>query len=450
LSANGPLFVGDANRIDVSGDTDGANRQTGLSPVHGAVLPGGTAYVANVLDNTISAVPASGTTTTIILPAGSSPVFLASTETNNVYEANYNYGTVGVINAQSSVLAASISLDPTLPNDPLVPNPLPKPVALVETPDTTKLYSVNQGTGSVTSINTVDYTRNPLITIGGSPVGGAARSDSEAVYVLDQASGNIFVIDPRTDVLNSGAVATAAGSDFILYDATLNRLYVSNSAADALWVYDASSTVPTLITGPITIPAPPASSSDPCLGSPVVPISMAALADGTRIYVGGYRISSNGVYICSQVSVFTTAAYALETTILLPANLPAGSSATAPPYVTIDTVDPTGCAAARPAAPGANGPAGFRLSVAASTDSSRVYAASCDAGNVSIITTSAIDFPGDVHAADSIVVTLPAPVSNFPATASTPYSPPSENPLFIFAPLVTPSASSTFAASVAR
>jgi hypothetical protein len=74
-----------------------------------------------------------------------------------------------------------------------------------------------------------------------------------------------------------------------------------------------------------------------------------------------------------------------------------------------------------------------------------VYAASCDGGNLSIITTNAIDFPGDVHTADSIVLTLPAPASVFPATAGTPYSPPSENPLFVFAPAVTLSATSLVA-----
>jgi hypothetical protein len=175
---------------------------------------------------------------------------------------------------------------------------------------------------------------------------------------------------------------------------------------------------PALITGPISISAVAGS---PCGSGTPVPVSIAPLADKSRVYVASYQIS--GSTICSQVDVFSTSGYVLTKTIS------AGSW-------TIDSTNATGCAAARPAPPGANGPAGFRLSMVGAADlpSSRVYLASCDAGATVIITTVAIPAVGTqpAQSADTVVSTLPAPESVFPAVGGAPLPPP-QNPMFIFA-----------------
>jgi hypothetical protein len=66
--------------------------------------------------------------------------------------------------------------------------------------------------------------------------------------------------------------------------------------------------------------------------------------------------------------------------------------------------------------------------------SSRVYLASCDAGSTTIITTVAIPAVGSQPAqnADTVVSTLPAPVSVFKALGGSSLPPP-QNPMFIFA-----------------
>ena len=132
-----------------------------------------------------------------------------------------------------------------------------------------------------------------------------------------------------------------------------------------------------------------------------MPTSVTALPDGTRAYVASFQIS--GGQICSQVSVINTANNSVTKTIGLEFTVPAtGPLTTAVPVAQ----DETGCQAARPA-PAAN--TGFRLSVASSADSSKVYVANCDAGSTAIIPTSSVAQTANV----------PSPVSDFPPMTTT-------------------------------
>src|SRR5512144_2969800 len=57
ISQNAPGSPSSAMQIDVSGDSNVGNAKLGLGPVHAALLPpvGGRVYVANNLDDSISA-----------------------------------------------------------------------------------------------------------------------------------------------------------------------------------------------------------------------------------------------------------------------------------------------------------------------------------------------------------------------------------------------------------
>jgi hypothetical protein len=87
---------------------------------------------------------------------------------------------------------------------------------------------------------------------------------------------------------------------------------------------------------------------------------------------------------------------------------PSGALTTAVPVAP----DETGCSSARPAA-SAIAPfvtnAGFRLSVASSADSSKVYVANCDAGSTAIIPTSSA----------AQIANVPSPASDFSPVATT-------------------------------
>ena len=409
---------GNAARIDTSGDSLAAETETGLGPVHAAVLPNGSAwYVANSLEDTVSSstTSASSTHTTIALPdvhgdpnanppvlaVPAMPVFVATTENGNVYVANYNFGTVSVINTTADLVTANIGVDPAAS----IPNLAAHPVALVELPNGKKVYSVNQGNGSVTSIDTGFNTVGAVLAIGGSPVWASARSDNQRVYVLDKASGNVSVIDSTTTPDSViGTVPTAAGADFMLYDSKLNRLYVLSSGGNSLWAFDAAPSLPALLAPPVHMVA---SGQGPCSASVTpIPVSLVALPDGSRIYVASYQKDTAASSVCSQVSVFTS-------TNFTPGNIISLGSA----GIVADTTKyPMGCDEARPNSSGP--PLGFRLAIASSADNkptTRVYVSNCDQGNTAVITTVSINSPGEVFLPDTLLTKLGAPLSAFPA-----------------------------------
>src|SRR5208282_5682624 len=55
ISENGTNNPGASTTIDVSGDTATSQSRTGLGPVHGALVGGTNVYVANSLEDTVSA-----------------------------------------------------------------------------------------------------------------------------------------------------------------------------------------------------------------------------------------------------------------------------------------------------------------------------------------------------------------------------------------------------------
>jgi YVTN family beta-propeller protein len=383
ISGNGSDHPGASTSINVSGDTAESQSTVGLMPVQAAVVLNGTrVYVANSHDDTVSTFSPTSPTpvTTISLPAGSAPSFVATAENASVYVANSGNNTVSAITMASNVLeqpvyGIAVGIDP---------------VWLAETPNLQKLYVANRGNGagggSVTSINPVDRSVNPPISnaIWVSPVSVAARSDSNRAYVLDQGSGLVWPIDTASDSVllpeqcghNPCSVSVGVGANFMLYDSTRNRLYVSNPANNTVTYLDASTDALTATVLAIANP-----------------ISVAVLPDGTRAYISSVAFSTSGgvTYVTSRVTVI---------------NASSGSTTTTIPLSTVK------------AQPGC-GPNPSELSMAAAADSSRVYVGNCDAGNVAIIQTLS----------DTMLLQLPAPES---ATFSN-GTPLPQNPVFVVA-----------------
>jgi YVTN family beta-propeller protein len=279
ISDNGPNFSGSTTRIDTSGDSNVGVAQMGLSPVHAALLPNATQiFVANSGDDTISTyLPTLSTfITTISLPTGSVPVFVHTTESTTVYVANSGNNTVSAINAFENVVANQIQVGVN-------------PAALAETPDGLHLYVANQGNngagGSVSSINTIDRTVNPPIANGAwiSPVWAVARSDSQRAYVLDSGSGTVSAIDTASDTV-VGTTSVGVGANFMLYDSSRNRLYVTNPTTatganpkgQSLSIIDASSDALTVLAN-ISFAASGAANV-PCPAG-CTPVSVAALPE---------------------------------------------------------------------------------------------------------------------------------------------------------------------------
>jgi len=319
-----------------------------MNPVHATVLPSGAAtrvYVANQGDNTVSSYAASSQAapvTTTQLPAGAAPNFVASSETANMYVSMPGLNSVGVISVNANVLKATV---------PVGANP----VALAETADGLHLYSVNQGDNTVTGINTPNDSVSPAspIHVGTSPV-WAVVSSAGLVYVLNQGDGTISVIQPGLDVVVA-TLTVAPGANYEFFESHLNRLYVTNPVANTVTIFDLSQSPNILLA---TVPVAPG------------PLSVTALADGTRAYVVSSQVSGTAN---ATVSVINAGSNVVTKTIALPAVAPAAV-----------------CSTAR-----------FRVSTASSPDSRKVYVGNCDAGGTSIIRTSD----------DTLVNTLPSPMT---------------------------------------
>jgi len=410
LSANGALDDGSMGRIDVSGDSVASIFRTGIAPVHAAFTANAAKlYVANSGEDTISVSSGSNPTSATSINllqfcdaggcAASNPVFVHTTENAKMYVANFGNGTVSVINTNSDVVVNTVAVDPSQP----LPNRSVHPVALAETPDGFKLYVVNQGNGTVSSISTVDDTVLKVIGVGPSPVWAVARADNARVYVLD-SSGTISVIDTFSDTVISSSASAGAGANYFFYDRVLNRLYVTNPSAGTLSIFDVSSDPPALRGSPIAIPT---AASSPCASAPL-PSAVTVLGDASRAYVASYQNDAAG--ICTQVSVIDAAAGVVTNTISLTSQTPVAASAQ------------TGCSSAR-----------FRTFVTSSGGGTntnfKVYVSQCDAGNVAVIDTFPVSNGPDPHGADVVMATIDAPLSTFPGQPL----PPPQNPVFLVA-----------------
>ena len=399
VSQNAIGNPGTAMQIDVSGDTNVGVAASGMTPVHAMLLSpnANRVYVANGTADTVSTfVPANlfasiGPVTTISLPANANPVFVQSVESTEVYVADFGSNDVAVINTTSNVVTNFIAVGPN-------------PDLLAETPDARKLYSLNSGNGTITSINPVNKTVNGTFAVAGAaaPVSIAASMDSSQLFVLDSASGNIVAINTSNDAVASTTSSSAgAGANFMVLDRHLNRLYVTNPTANTLSIYDvsvsnAATGTPPALLKTVPLPAPPST-------GPTTPIMMVApLPDGTKVYVVSYQATAAAM--TAEVTVIRTSD---NTVVGLPIPV-ANVDLTTVPAGALST-----CAGAR-----------FRASIASSLDSSRVYVPVCDAGTTAILNTTN----------DTLVLPLNSPVSAYPAqTPPTPPAPPPQNPVFVVA-----------------
>jgi hypothetical protein len=263
--------------------------------------------------------------------------------------------------------------------------------------------------------------------------------------VVTQGDGQLYTIRTDTNAVIPGSPQSVGGpgANFVTYDKSLNRLYVTNPNAGAVYVFDATTDPPTPMasaTGAISVPAPPIPANTPpcggtaCSYSSVIPTSVAALPDGSRFYVASYVTAAPGSScpdpsvaaagcVIPQVTVFDTGTFAVRTTVF-----PLMPPVTNP----VSQVQPfavapaTFCAPVFPYTPASSR---FRMVTVAATDSSRVYASLCDGGLVAIVKTVTNTISTGTNAPDTLVTDLPAP---FSATAVSSGEPPPQTPVFLF------------------
>ena len=362
------------------------------------------------------------------------PVYLASTESTAIYAANFNSNSVAKINTTSNLVANTATVEPSSVTST---SPSANPVSMAEAgnANSLKLYVANQGNNTVSSLNTVDLSANTVTGFTGvTPVWVVARQDGQKVYVLTQGDGQLVTIDTATDMVTS-SLPVGAGANFIFYDSHLNRLYVTNPVTAMVYVFSDTGTTsdtPTLLTSISMADV----ASSPCASgcTPVTPISVTALLDGSRFYVASYQTSTacpdtnvSGACVISGLTVFDANSLTVEypsapTLNLLSSSVFAANQYAAPQVAT--------CAPAALYSPGSTR---FRVFTAASVDSSRVYVSMCDAGVIAVVDTTDgnTNNSGAATPADTLVTDLLTGNSAGPVQANG--QPALQNPIFMFA-----------------
>jgi DNA-binding beta-propeller fold protein YncE len=444
ISANVSSNPGTALQVDVSGDSDIGAANMGVNPTHIAILPNDSRVFVTTAgslfqgeaDTVTGFTPAAdsttatglGTLTTFSLAYGTLPVFVNTTQNNSLYVANYGTNSVSLLDPAEGVVKLTSAAGA-------------QPVALAETFDGLNLYVLDEGSNLVTDLSPTDLTPLATIPVGKTPIWAAVRPDDQRLYVVTQGDGQLYTIRIDNNTVISAQPVGGPGANFVLYDKIHNRLFVTNPSAGNVYVFDATTDPPTLI-ATLTVPRPHIANgatvcaSYTCGYSPAMPVSVAALPDGSRFYVASYMtgtatsgsspatcpdpgVTTPGCII-PQITVYNATSFTVKTTIF-----PLIASATsAAPFA----VSPAAyCVPVSPYTPAS---ARFRMSAAAAADSSRVYASVCDGGFVAIVnTTTSTIATGATNTPDTLVTDLDTPFSAAKAGANG--QPPLQNPIFL-------------------
>jgi streptogramin lyase len=395
---------------------------------------------------------ATGGTAVIPLTCSYLPDYVATAQSTAVFVADYGVENSSNCNVTSTDSVAVLSPSTNAITQIAYLTPASHPIAMVETPDQNNLYVLNQNNTIVnlspTSLES-NLTSAPLATIplpAGStaPVWAVSRVDSQLVYVLTEGDGSLQTISPATNTIISTLPVGGPGANYVAYDPTLNRLYVTNPTAGNIYVFNAgtagtASTPPTPPTLLSTISM--TSGANPPCPNGCSPVSVAALPDGSRFYVASFltasacpdpNVGAASACIIPMLTVFDAASMTVKPASSTLSNLaPSISLFGAPQFAAtqyaVPLVSPDPCAPAATYTPGATR---FRMFATASADSSHVYVSVCNAGVIADIATTTTTLPtGGTNTPDQFMADLLAPYS---AAAAPPGGePPLQNPIFL-------------------
>lgn len=414
---NGQVTI--SNVITSGANNGGYNGNFTITAVNGTTL--------QYIDPITGLAPATGGEAVIPVPLFCRylPDYVTTTQTTTVFVANYGEENGPNCNYSSTDSVASLSVATNSISNIAYLTPGAHPVALAETPDGLNLYVVNQGNNTVMDLSPVDLTTFATISVPGTPMWAVARTDNQRLYVLAQGSGMLVPIDVATNTIlqSQTNLSVGAGANFILYDKTLNRIYVTNPTTGTVYVYAATggldpSGTPNDTPALLSTIVMTAGSNPPCAQT-CSPVSITALPDGTRFYVASYTSEPN----CSDPNVGTTTPCIVpiltvfdalsmtpktpSSTLLAPA--PSLSLLTPPQYAhTQYAVPPVpGCAPTSTYTPGSTR---FRMFTASAADSTHVYVSICDAGSIADIntTTSSIS-TGGTNTPDTLITNIVTP-----------------------------------------
>jgi hypothetical protein len=380
----------------------------------------------------------SGGTATIPVPLFCSylPDFLATSQTNAMYVANYGVENGADCNLSSTDSVASLNLSQNTVGTIAYLPPGSHPVAMAETPNGQGLYVANQGNNTVVDLSPIDLSTMAAISVDSPPVWMVARGDNQRVYALTQGDGalipgKLVPIDTASNTIlpSQTNLSVGMGANFILYDSSLNRLYVTNPTTGTVFVFSVTGGVdlggtpndtPRLLA---TIPMS-AGANPPCPAG-CSPVSVAALPDGSRIYVASYvaqpacsdpNIGSGSACMIPLLSVFDALSLTVKpVSSSVFAKTPSMSLLTTPQFTRTQFAvsEVPSCVAAPSYTPASTR---FRMFTTAAADSSHVYVSICDAASIADIDTTTNTISVGANSPDTLVANIPPPFGACAAT----------------------------------
>ncbi|HEY6970266.1 MAG TPA: hypothetical protein VJA94_13750 [Candidatus Angelobacter sp.] len=367
LSTN-PAGGGSNTHINVSGDTNVGVVNVGANPVF--VGKAGARVIVLNGDNTATlyfAFLPQSTPVTVTLPSSVSGAIGTATSSNgNIYIADSGSNDVSIIPSGQVVVSQVVPVGA-------------RPVMVASSSNGNKAYVVNHDDNTVTVIGTQDNNVIKTIPVGAQPIWGVMSDDGFDVFIVNQGDGTVSVIDTSLDIvittinLNGTGPSATLVPNFADYDNVRKRVYVTNPGDNSVTVIKADSI--NLGVTPQILPTFLAKIT--LSGSPM---SVGAIGDGTRAYAALGQ--------CPAV------AGGINHTNLL-ANL-AGCNGNH-----VSVIDAIGLRESKVITVGSGA-----VSIAPSTDGTRVYVTNAHDGNISIIKTST----------DTELMRMPAPLQNLSCT----------------------------------
>jgi YVTN family beta-propeller protein len=224
---------GEADGIEVATNTISSRLQLGVCPVYGVTSADGLrSYILNRTSGTITVIndqlntldtnPSLGANGTINLcgapgPCSAGPVFAQIYSTSNLLvTANYDNNTINVIDISLDIYGND---SPTFGKVLATVKVGANPAALTILQDGSRVYTANEGDGTVTVVNLLSYTPQATIPLQGTPttnntitnslipqprtIDSAYNYPTGKVYVTAQNSPYVTIIRTDTDVVSA-------------------------------------------------------------------------------------------------------------------------------------------------------------------------------------------------------------------------------------------------------
>jgi YVTN family beta-propeller protein len=205
----------------------------GSVPSGVAINPDGTkVYVTNYYSNTVSVIDTSTNTVTATVDTGDCPNGITvSPDGKKVYVANgvsypSNKGTVSVIDSTTNTVTATVSIG-SYPSD------------IAVTPDGKYVYMAEINNATVSVIDTSTNAVTAIVHVRLCPDGVAVSPDGEYVYVANSDSNMVFVIDTSTNTVTDSVDVGSIPVD-IAITSDGKKVYVTNYESQEVSVIDTS------------------------------------------------------------------------------------------------------------------------------------------------------------------------------------------------------------------